>query len=123
MTLGITQSLREMSTRRYFWGKPRLVRKADKLTAISERTVGSSTSHNPIGLHGLLQGQLCSVRHLCMFTWIVCYGTMQGEGYGRGALDACQSPLSQNGTQPADTDEATNVAFRVIGSSDLQASQ
>jgi hypothetical protein len=38
-------------------------------------------------------------------------------------LDACQSPLSQNGKQPADTDEATHVAFRVIGSSDLQAPQ
>jgi hypothetical protein len=32
-------------------------RKADNLTAICESiVVGSSASHNPIGLHGLLQG-------------------------------------------------------------------
>jgi hypothetical protein len=40
--------------------RSRSVRKADNLTAICEPTdldnVGSSTSHNPIGLHGLLQG-------------------------------------------------------------------
>jgi hypothetical protein len=38
------------------------VRRADNLTAICEPTVlenvGASTSHNPMGLHGLLQGQL-----------------------------------------------------------------
>jgi hypothetical protein len=34
--------------------------KADNLTSISEpiiqKDVGASTSHNPIGIHGLLQG-------------------------------------------------------------------
>jgi hypothetical protein len=38
----------------------RPARKADNLAAICEPTVldnvGSSTSHNPIGLHGLLRG-------------------------------------------------------------------
>jgi hypothetical protein len=45
MTLGSTQALTEISTR--------------NLTAICERiilNVGASTSHNTIGLHGLLQG-------------------------------------------------------------------
>jgi hypothetical protein len=37
-------------------GKARPVRKPDNLTAICEP--GSSTSHNPIGFHGLQQGQL-----------------------------------------------------------------
>jgi uncharacterized membrane protein YjgN (DUF898 family) len=34
MTLGFTQPLTEMSTRRYFWGKTQLARKSDNLTAI-----------------------------------------------------------------------------------------
>jgi hypothetical protein len=37
------------------------VHKADNLTAICEptvKTVGSLTSHNPIGLHGLLQDSI-----------------------------------------------------------------
>jgi hypothetical protein len=41
--------------------KVRLVRKSDKLTAIYEPTldnVGSLTSHNPIGLQGLLRDSL-----------------------------------------------------------------
>jgi hypothetical protein len=41
-------------------GKGRLARKADKLTAICEQIIlenmGSFTSHNLMGLHGLLQG-------------------------------------------------------------------
>jgi hypothetical protein len=37
----------------FLGSKARPVRKADNLTAICESTVGSSTSHNPIGLHGL----------------------------------------------------------------------
>jgi hypothetical protein len=36
----------------------RPARKAHKLTAICEPSVGSSTSHNYIGLHGLLRGHL-----------------------------------------------------------------
>jgi hypothetical protein len=38
-------------------GRP--ARKADKLTAVSRSSrenVGASTSHNPMGVHGLLQG-------------------------------------------------------------------
>jgi hypothetical protein len=41
-------------------GKKRPARKADNLSAISEpvalENVGASTSHNPMGLHGLVQG-------------------------------------------------------------------
>jgi hypothetical protein len=46
---GSTQRLTEMSTRNLPWGNGRLARKAD---------VGASTSHNPMGLHGLLQVQV-----------------------------------------------------------------
>jgi hypothetical protein len=60
MTLGSTQPLTEMSTRNLPGGKGRPALKADKLTAISSmrEDVGASTSHNPMGLHGLLQGYL-----------------------------------------------------------------
>jgi hypothetical protein len=59
--LGFTQHLTEISTRNLPGGKVRLVRKAD-LTTIGEPAfyldnVGSSTYHNPMGLHHLLQGQ------------------------------------------------------------------
>jgi hypothetical protein len=40
-------------------GKGWPARKADNITAISRKcleNVGASTSHNPMGLHGLLQG-------------------------------------------------------------------
>jgi hypothetical protein len=36
--------------------KARPARKADKVTTICLDNVGTSTSHNPIDLHGLLQG-------------------------------------------------------------------
>jgi hypothetical protein len=62
MALGSTQPLTEMSTRNLPEGKERTVRKADNFTAICEpnvyRNMGASTSHNPRGLHGLLQGWL-----------------------------------------------------------------
>jgi hypothetical protein len=61
MALGSTHPLTEMSTRNIPGDKGRPARKADNLTAICEPTVeenvGASTSHNPMGLHGLLQGQ------------------------------------------------------------------
>jgi hypothetical protein len=59
MALGLAQPLTEMNTRNLPWGKGRSARKADNLTAIRElsrQNVGASTSHNPMGLHGLLQG-------------------------------------------------------------------
>jgi hypothetical protein len=60
MGLGSTQPLTEMSTRNLPVGKGWLARKADNLTAICEPTVlenvGASTSHIPMGLHGLLHG-------------------------------------------------------------------
>jgi hypothetical protein len=59
MALRSTHPLTEMSTRNLPGDKWRPSRKADNLTAICEPTVmGVSTSHNPMGLHGLLQGQL-----------------------------------------------------------------
>jgi hypothetical protein len=58
MALGSTQSLIEMSTRKSSWGKERPVSKVDNLTAIcgpmSRDNVGASTSHNRMGVHGLL---------------------------------------------------------------------
>jgi hypothetical protein len=57
VALGSTHPLK--STRNVPGDKELLARKADSLTAISEPTVenvGSSTSHNPPGLHALLQG-------------------------------------------------------------------
>jgi hypothetical protein len=60
MALGSTQPLTEMSTRNLPEGKGRPARKADNLTANlwadCIENVGASTSHNPMGLHGLLQG-------------------------------------------------------------------
>jgi hypothetical protein len=60
MALRSTQPLTEMSTRNLPRDKGRPARKDDNLTAICEpdclENVGASTSHNPMGLHGLLQG-------------------------------------------------------------------
>jgi hypothetical protein len=60
MALGSTQPLTEMSTRNFPGGKWRTARKADNLTSICKtvvwKNVRASTSHNPMGLHGLLQG-------------------------------------------------------------------
>jgi hypothetical protein len=59
MALGLIQPLAEMSTRNLPGGKGRPAHKADNLTAIWAHyleNVGASTSHNPMGLHGLLQG-------------------------------------------------------------------
>jgi hypothetical protein len=64
MAPGSTQPLTEISTKNIpGGGKVQPAHKADNLTAICELTVyrknvGASTSHNPMGLHGLLQGQL-----------------------------------------------------------------
>jgi hypothetical protein len=60
MALGSAQPLTEMSTRNLPAGKERPARKADKpdryLWADCLENVEASTSHNPMGLHGLLQG-------------------------------------------------------------------
>jgi hypothetical protein len=49
----------EMSTRNLPGGKGHLVHKADNLTTTCELTIENvGTFHNPMGLHGLLQGQL-----------------------------------------------------------------
>jgi hypothetical protein len=62
MILGSTPPLTEMSTKDLPGGKGRPAREADDLTAICEAdcldNVGASTSHNPMGLHCLLQEQL-----------------------------------------------------------------
>jgi hypothetical protein len=70
MALGSTQPLAEMSTRNIPGGKGRPARKADNLTAICEkisRKVGASASHNPMGLYGLLQGNLHFFTSLRMY--------------------------------------------------------
>jgi hypothetical protein len=54
MTLGSTEPPTEMSTRNLPAGRGRPARKADNLVDCLD-SVGSWTSHNPIGLHGLLQ--------------------------------------------------------------------
>jgi hypothetical protein len=61
MGLGLTRPPTEMSNRNLPGSKERPARKAENLTAICDPTlenVGASTSHNPMGLHGLLQGKL-----------------------------------------------------------------
>jgi hypothetical protein len=59
MVLPSTQRLTEMNTRNLPGGKGWLVFRAD-LTAICDclGNVEASKSHNPTGLHGLLQGHL-----------------------------------------------------------------
>jgi hypothetical protein len=58
MALRLTQPLSEMNTRNIPGGKGRPGCEADNLTAICERicleNMGAPTSHNPMGLHGLL---------------------------------------------------------------------
>jgi hypothetical protein len=56
MALGFTHPLTEMSTRNIPGGKGRPARKADNFIAICEprENMGASTSHNSLGLHGLL---------------------------------------------------------------------
>jgi hypothetical protein len=60
MAMGFTQRLTKLSTKRSFLGTAWPARMADNLTDICEPksldNVRSSTTHNPIGLHGLLQG-------------------------------------------------------------------
>jgi hypothetical protein len=59
MALGSNQPLTEMSTRNLPAVKRWPAGKADDLTAISAdflENVEASTSHSPMGLHGLLQG-------------------------------------------------------------------
>jgi hypothetical protein len=55
VTLSSIQPLTEMSTRNLPAGKRWPGRKADNLTDCLGN-VGASTSHNPLGLHVLLQG-------------------------------------------------------------------
>jgi hypothetical protein len=56
MALGSTQPLTEKCTRNLPGGKGRPARTAENLTAICDclENVGTSTSVNPVGLHGLL---------------------------------------------------------------------
>jgi hypothetical protein len=63
MALGSTQALTEMSTRNLPGGgvkggwRLRLTIKPPSVSRLPRENVGASTSHNPMGLHGLLQGQ------------------------------------------------------------------
>jgi hypothetical protein len=59
MALGSTQPLTEMGTRIFLGVKGgRRVRLTSppSVSRMSRENVGASTSHNPMGLHGLLQG-------------------------------------------------------------------
>jgi hypothetical protein len=60
MVLGSAQPLTEMSIKNLPGCKWLPVRKADNLTAIYEddclENVAASTSHNPMGFQGILQG-------------------------------------------------------------------
>jgi hypothetical protein len=75
MNLGSTEPLTEMSTRKLPGGRERPARKTD-VTAICEaivlRNVGASTSHNPMGLHCLLQGEL-------YFSFLICGGRLLND--------------------------------------------
>jgi hypothetical protein len=59
MALGLTQPLTEMSTRNLPWGKGGqhvgLTTLPPSVSRLSRQNVGASTSHNPMGFHGLLQ--------------------------------------------------------------------
>jgi hypothetical protein len=57
MALGSTQPLTEMNTMNLPGGKGQPVHKADNLTAITycPENVEALTSHNPMGLHSMLQ--------------------------------------------------------------------
>jgi hypothetical protein len=56
MALGLTQPLTEISIKKMFLGsRARPALNTDIVTAACLDNVGSSTSHNPLGLHGLLQ--------------------------------------------------------------------
>jgi hypothetical protein len=61
MALGSTQPLTEMSTRNLPGGVKgsrhvRLTTSPPSVGRLSRQNVGASTSHNPMGLHGMLQG-------------------------------------------------------------------
>jgi hypothetical protein len=63
MALGSTQPLTEMSTTNPPGGikggrRVRLTTLPPSVSRLSRENVGASTSHNPMDLHGLLQGQL-----------------------------------------------------------------
>jgi hypothetical protein len=61
MALGSTQPLTEMNTKNLHGGKGgrrlRLTTLPPSASRLSTEKVGASTSHNPMGLHGLLQGE------------------------------------------------------------------
>jgi hypothetical protein len=64
IVLGSTQSLTEMGTRNFPGEEGTAGRDVSLTTSppsvsrLSRENVGDSTSHNPMSLHGLLQGQL-----------------------------------------------------------------
>jgi hypothetical protein len=72
MALGSTQPLTEISTRNFSGGKGLQVREAGNphrhLWADSLENVGASTSHNPVGLHGLLQDSF--TLFYCSIVWV-----------------------------------------------------
>jgi hypothetical protein len=70
MALGFTQPLTETSTINLPGGKAQPACKGDNLTAICLDKVGSSMSHNPIGLQGLLQLYFTSLLKYCHLLYL-----------------------------------------------------
>jgi hypothetical protein len=70
MTLGSPQPLTKMNTRSLSGDKVRLRLRLTTLppsvSRLSRQNVGTSTSHNPMGLHGLLHGCM----YVCMYVCI-----------------------------------------------------
>jgi hypothetical protein len=104
MALRLTQPLTEMSTRylpwvksdRRVWLQPHCHLWADCL-----ENVGSSMSHSPIGLHGLLQGLLYFMQSV---NWIDSFETFQSEA----------ESLVQNNSKHTNTNTAIRCLIQAI---------
>jgi hypothetical protein len=75
MVLGSTQPLTDMSIRKVKGGRRvRLIILPPSVSRLPRESVGASTSHNPMGLHGLLQRELYLFFLLsihCPLFWII----------------------------------------------------
>jgi hypothetical protein len=80
MVLGSTQPLTEMSTRNLPWGGVKGGRRVMPTTLpscmsrLSRENVGASTSHNPLGLHGLLTRIALPLPYQSIYIYIHIHG-------------------------------------------------